>query len=252
MSHVSLDARAAFIPVSQLLFDWREGERRARFPVTFAVERESRRVWSLRVVPAGPAQLAGGLGLVAGDRLLLLSGGGPMAVYAPRLARGVPMVPGTLLPRLQAPVELIHVPRGRGGRVALGEIPTSLLADPEAAVPEAWGSRFAISIQDGCHGVVYAAELALLRTCLRSFLQAYQRAVVGADLALPPMPDALLEPLLEPRAPDHYVEVSFEPGPRYWTMEHCVLAAGSERPVQDPTRWVSEGAGGTWRAGWSW
>ncbi|MFH1466718.1 MAG: hypothetical protein ABIO70_20195 [Pseudomonadota bacterium] len=252
MSNVSLDAHAACIPASQLLFDWREGEHKARFPVTFAVERESARVWSMRFVPVGPAQLAPSLRIAAGDRLLLLSGGGPTAVYAPRLRRGVPLVPATLLPRLRAPVELVHVPRGFASRIAFDEIPTSLLADPEAALPMGWASRFALSIQDGCHGVVYTTDPELLRSCLRSFLQAYQHGVLGADIALPPMPDRLLEPLMVPRAPDTYVEVSFDPGSRFWSMEHCVLEAGSENPVQEPVRWVCEGAGGSWRVGWSW
>ena len=162
------------------------------------------------------------------------------------------MVPATLLPRLQAPVELVHVARGRAAGIRPSEIPTCLLSDPEAAVPLAWGSRFALSIQDACHGVFYTPERSLLRSCLRAYLRSYQRSVLGADTPLPPLPDKLLAPLLEPHAPDTYVEVLFEPGERFWTLELRLLEAGSEVPLDDSIRWVCEGEGGSWRSGWSW
>jgi len=252
MSQASLDVRAAQSPLSKLLVGWNAAEQKVRFPVTFAVERETDRVWSLRMVPAGIAQLASALSLGASDRLLLLSGGGVGAVYAPRVRPGVPVVPATLLPRLQAPVELIHVARGCAGSIRAQDIPTSLLSDPEAALPEAWGSRFALSIQDGCHGVIYTHERSLLRACLRAYLRSYQSSVLSEHTQLPPLPDALLDPLLEPYSPDTYVEVLFQPSDRYWTLELRLLRAGSEEPLDESIRWVCEGEGGAWRSGWSW
>lgn len=252
MSQVPLEVRAARSPLSKLLVGWNASEQKVRFPVTFAVERETPSVWSLRMVPAGIAQLASALTLTAADRLLLLSGGGVGAVYAPRIRRGVPVVPATLLPRLQAPVELIHVARGRAGSIRAADIPTCLLSDPEAALPQAWGSRFALSIQDGCHGVFYTHERPLLRACLRAYLRSYQLSVLGEHTQLPPLPDALLDPLLEPHSPDTYVEVLFQPAERYWTLELKLLQAGSEVPLDESIRWVCEGEGGAWRSGWSW
>ncbi len=252
MSQVSPQVRAAHSPLSKLLVGWNASEQKVRFPVTFAVERETSSVWSLRMVPAGIAQLAPALTLNAADRLVLLSGGGVGAVYAPRVRRGVPVVPSTLLPRLVAPVELIHVARGRAGSIRAEDIPTCLLSDPEAALPESWGSRFALSIQDGCHGIIYSRERALLRSCLRAYLRSYQRSVLGEHGQLPPLPDALLDPLLEPHSPDTYVEVLFQPSDRYWTLELRLLQAGSEVPLDESLRWVCEGEGGTWRSGWSW
>ncbi len=252
MSQVSLDVRAAQSSLSTLLVGWDSTDKKVRFPVTFAVERETDRVWSMRMVPAGIAQLAPALSFSSPDRLLLLSGGGVGAVYAPRVRRGVPVVPATLLPRLQAPVELIHVARGKAGSIRAADIPTTLLQDPEAAVPEAWGSRFALSIQDGCHGVIYTPERGLLRSCLRAYLRSYQRSVLAEHAQLPPLPDALLDPLLEPYSPDTYVEVLFQPSDRYWTLELSLLQAGSEEPLDESIRWVCEGEGGTWRSGWSW
>jgi hypothetical protein len=252
MSQLPLEAHSAQIPICKLLVGWNESEQKLRFPVTFAVERETERIWSLRIVPAGIAQLASALAVPAADRLLLLSGGGVGAVYAPRVGDGAPLVPATLLPRLRAPVELIHVARGRAGSIQPDAVPTTLLGDPEAALPEAWGSRFAVSIQDGCHGVIYAHDRSLLRACLRSYLGAYQRAVLGAEQPLPAMPDALLDPLLEPMSPDAYVEASFVPGERFWTMELRMLTAGSETPLAESTRWVCEAVDGSWRDGWAW
>jgi hypothetical protein len=252
MSQLPLDALQADSPLSKLLVGWDSNERKVRFPVIFAVERETPRVWSLRLVPAGIAQLAPALVMPPGDRLLLLSGGGIGAVYAPRTDGGVPVVPATLLPRLRAPLEIIHVPRGRSGDINARSVPASLLDDPEQALPEAWGSRFALSIQDGCHGVFYTQERTLLRACLRSYLRSYQRSMLGPGVPLPPIDDLLLDPLLEPHSPDTYVEASFEPGDRFWTLDFNVLEAGSEIPLDASTRWVCEGREGSWRAGWSW
>jgi len=236
----------------QVLLDWSGTERRVRFPVTFAVERESPRVWSLRTVPVDVGQLAPALALPATDRLLLLSGGGVGAVYAKRTAVGLPLVPATLLPRLRAPVELIHVGRGAPRELDARSIPTTVLSDPEAALPPQWGSHFAMSIQDGCHGVVYAASRALLRKCLRAFLQSYQVSLLGRAADLPPISDELLDPLLEPMAPDSFVEVSFASSARFWTMDFHHLEAGSRYPAGDALRWVCEGERGSWRSGWSW
>lgn len=252
MSQVPADVRAAHIPRSKLLVEWDASEQKVRFPVTFAVEQETPRVWSLRMVPAGIAALAPALTMCAADRLLLLSGGGVGAVYAPRISKGVPVVPATLLPRLRAPVELVHVARGRAASIRATDIPTTLLGDPEAALPRAWGSRFALSIQDGCHGVFYAHERSMLRAALRSYLRSYQISVLGADAQLPPLPDSLIDPLLEPHSPDTYVEALFQPGARYWTLELRLLEAGSEIPIDASIRWVCEGEGGSWRSGWSW
>ncbi len=252
MSQVPAEVRVPRTPLSKLLVGWDAGEQRVRFPVIFAVERETPRVWSLRMVPAGMAQLAPALSFCSSDRLMLLSGGGVGAVYAPRIRRGVPMVPATLLPRLRAPVEMIHVASGCAGGIQAADIPTSLLGDPESALPEAWGSRFALSIQDGCHGVLYTPDRQVLRDCLRAYLRSYQRSVLTELTPLPPLTDELLDPLLEPRSPDTYVEVQFEPGDRYWTLELRLLQAGSEEPIDESIRWVSEGSGGSWRCGWSW
>lgn len=252
MSYVPHDARGEQQPLEPLLVGWNETERKVRFPVAFAVERESSRLWSLRLVPTGVPQFAAALTLPAADRLLLLSGGGIGAVYAPRIREGAPMVPATLLPRLQAPVELVHVARGRAGSINPADVPACVLSDPEAAVPEAWGSRFALSIQDGYHGVLYTPERGLVRSCLRAWLRSYQRGILGRDACLPPLPDKLLEPLLEPLPPDTYFEASFQPSTRYWVLDLRLLEAGSEIPVDDATRWVCEGEGGNWRPGWSW
>ncbi len=252
MSYVPHDVRAKQPTLEPLLVEWNAAEKKVRFPVTFAVERESPRLWSLRLVPTGVAQLATALTLPAADRLLLLSGGGIGAVYAPRIRDGIPVVPATLLPRLQAPVELVHVARGLAGSIRPADLPTCVLSDPEAAVPEAWGSRFALSIQDGCHGVLYSPEVGLLRSCLRGWLLSYQRGLLGREAHLPSLPDRLLDPLLEPLPPDTYIEASFQPSSRYWVLDLRLLEAGSEDPLDESMRWVCEGEGGSWRAGWSW
>ncbi len=252
MSQLPHHAEFVRSSLNRVLVDWRASEQRVRFPVVFAVERESTRIWSLRTVPVFVTQLAVALSMPASDRLLLLSGGGIAAVYARRTRLGMPLVPATLLPRLQAPVELIHVRRGCASRIKARDLPTSVLSDPDRAVPVAWGSRFALSIQDGCHGVIYSPERDLLRRCLRSYLVHYQQSVLARDAVLPPLPDRLLEPLLDPLPPGTYVEVTFEPGSRFWTMDLSLLEAGSERPLDQSCRWVCEGEGGSWRAGWSW
>ncbi|MBN1335402.1 MAG: hypothetical protein JXB39_05530 [Deltaproteobacteria bacterium] len=220
-----------------------------RFPVTFAVDRESERIWALRLVPLGPAQVVPALGLAEADRVLVLSGGGLEAIRARSRWKGLPVAPSGAASRLQPPVEWIHLPAGVRPH---GETPPSLLANPEASLPATWGSRVALSVQDACHGVILTPDVHLVRSALRAFLQCYQVSLIGRDANLPPIPDRLLDPLLEPLAAAAYHEAVFLPGERFWSLEFRVREAGAARAPLDTFRWVSEGEGGTWRAGWSW
>ncbi len=250
MSHVPFHADLQRNPfLGQVLVGSGREADPVRFPVTFAVERESERIWSLRMVPVGPGQVAPALDLGRDDRALVLSGGGLEAIRARTRWKGLPILPAAAALRLQPPVEWIHLPTGVQPR---GEPPTSLLAHPEAALPEAWGSRVALSVQDACHGELLSADPAVLRSALRAFLQCYQVSRIGRDADLPPIPDGLLNPLLEPLAPAAYHEAVFLPGERFWCLEFRVREAGAAPDPSAIVRWVSEGEGGTWRAGWSW
>jgi hypothetical protein len=250
MSHIPFHADLERNPfLGQVLVGSGHEADPVRFPVTFAVERESERIWALRMVPVGPGQVAPALGLQPEDRVLVLSGGGLEAISARTRWKGLPLLPAAAVGRLKPPVEWIHLPAGVRPH---GEPPPSLLANPGTSLPEAWGSRAALSVQDACHGELLTPHVSVMKSALRAFLQCYQVSLIGRDADLPPIPDRLLDPLMEPLAPAAYHEVVFLPGDHVWRLEFRVLEAGAPADPATAFRWVSEGEGGTWRAGWTW
>jgi len=154
-----------------------------------------------------------------------------------------------MIDRLTGEVELVHLPRGVDADSVADQLPCPLLGRPDRAVPTELGSRVAISLQDGCHGAVLTPDPSLIRHCLRAFIGDLQVAVLGRDAEVPDLLDSLLDPLLDPLPMDAWWNLHLQTGRRYWTMEF-ILNDGEG--VAQTTRWVSEGEGGHWRAGWSW
>jgi hypothetical protein len=120
----------------------------------------------------------------------------------------------------------------------------SVLADPQAALQ---GGRFAFAAADDAHGTLYTRDQQLLREALRCWVV----AVTGTDAV--PLDDDLLAPLLNPIAPEQWIEVRCDRGSRVWTMriQWREVDADGETITDEETRWVG-GPGKRWRDGWSW
>ena len=90
-------------------------------------------------------------------------------------------------------------------------------------------------------------EAALIRRCLRGFIDDYIVSVLQQDAELPELPERLLEDLLVPLPPGTWHELRLQTRRRFWILD--IVQEGREAP---PVRWVSEGEKGLWRDGWSW
>lgn len=152
------------------------------------------------------------------------------------------------LEALDLEADLVHLPAGtRGDDLALDALPAPLLACVEQALPTELGSRVALSVQDGCHGVVIAREPSLLAECLSAHLDDYLSAVLGQDAPPGTFDPLLLSELLEPRPPGACYELKLTERRRYWILDAEQRGGGSGPDL----RWVCEAGGGRWRA-WSW
>jgi hypothetical protein len=238
--------------LDQVLVGWAPWDRRLRFPVTFSVEKETDRVMALRASPMGLSSLLGALPRRQKDCYAVLSGGGESLSGCLRLPDGQALCSGKDVHRLSAPLEIVHL-----GQLDLGvarnlRLPETVLLHPDRVLPPGSTSGFALSIQDGCHGLLLCTEKKILRNCLRVFLEACQRSVLGGEGRIPPISDALLEPLLVSTPPGVFRELRFLRGQHFWRMEFQRVVAGYGGPLDETLQWVCEGSEGRWRAGWHW
>lgn len=218
--------------LAHALDGWEREDGPVRYPVTFSVHTEGP-LLGLYLSPVDLGSLHAALDLPGDDRALVRQG------------RGDRVVPWSRAGLLRPDVELVHLPAGID--LAALDLPEPLLAAPHRAVPA--GSRVALALHDACHAAVYSPDREVLGRVLLGFLADYQVTVVGRPVHVPELPPPLLHALLEPRPTGAFTRVRLRPGRRYWVLElHHGLGDGGA--VGE--RWVSEGEGGRWRAGWAW
>lgn len=222
--------------LSHALRGWASSHPRIRHPVTFGVYQEGRN-HTLYLAPTGLASIRDSLGFPADDLAIVVGddGRGRALPWAHLASAGVE-------------ADLVHLPAGTSpSALDPTALPVPLLASPSEAVPVELGSRVAISLHDACHGALIARDRDVLAAALRGFLEEYIVSALGREATLPALPDALITALLEPLPPDAWYVVAFETHRRYWILE---ASLNGERG--QGARWVCEGEGGRWRAGWSW
>ena len=214
------------------LAGWRSATPGVRFPPSFSVERDGE-VHLLFVSPVSAPMLHAALDLPAGDAAALLDDRGA----AHRRTWGAPLP--------DADLELVHL--GAPGTVPPTDLPSPLLAEPSALPP---GCEAALSVQDGCHGVVLSRDPERIARCLRRFLDAYVEAAAGTCARVPALPGAALTGLLAAAPAGATCRPALDVRPRFWVMElDWHDADGGNLGTE---RWVSEGPHGRWRAGWNW
>jgi hypothetical protein len=203
--------------------------------VTFAVYREGPML-GLYLAPIDLVSLHRALDLPDDDQAAILD-----PIEAPRICAW------TELAELEGEAEVVHMPKDHA--VDLVRLPYPLLASPSRAVPQ--GSQAAISLQDGCHGVVLSPHGEVLARCLMGFVRTHLEQQLGDVKAeeLPTLPAHLLAPFVEPIPPGAWYGMHLDLHKRYWLME---FELHDEDDVHPAGRWVAEGAGGRWRGGWSW
>ena len=200
--------------------------------VSFSVQQENNSLGQpmhiLYLQPASPALLAGLL--APGDQVL-------------NLMDGV-LTPWRALSDWSGAGELVHLPAGvTPAGVCFIE---PLLLCPEEAVPVGVGSRLAVSIQDGAHGVVITPEVDLLRQAFGAHLSAW---LSHQQRTLPALDAGVLDSLLSPMAAEEWTTLRLDTSRRYWILEVSTHAPDAPMRIQ---RLISEGGSGRWRSGWQW
>ncbi len=216
-----------------------------RYPVTLGLYEEGDNL-GLFIAPVDLPLIQRLTAIDPTDRALVLSGAailGDAFMAANDLPR---LVPWSEIHTLDGELDLIHVPRSTPIDLTTIDIPTPILAAPAHAVPAELGSKLAVSFNDGCHAAVISPDRKLIEHCLTGFIEAYAATAANSTSA-PPIDSDLVAPLLRPMAPGEWRELRFQARQRYWMIE--VAEQGDPRRS---TRWVSEGAHGRWRNGWSW
>jgi hypothetical protein len=210
------------------------------FPATFSVHDEDG-VLGLYLSPVDLGWLAAALAMPEEDRALVVDG-------RARDRTGTTM-PWSSVGLLHGEVELVHLPADRAAEAPGLELPVPLLTDPARALDQRAGSRVALSLHDHCHAVVLSREQELLAQCVGAFITGFVEAARPDGERSPLVDPALLVPLVEPLPDDVWLQLSLDTSRRFWTL---TLTEHADAEVQRVTRWVCEGAGGRWRAGWHW
>jgi len=214
------------------LSGWPSATPGVRFPPSFGLERDGD-VNLLFIAPVSAPMLRAALGLPDGDAAALLDHRGRAHAHV----WGAPLPDGDL--------EFVHL--GVAGTRPPPDLPSPLVSGP-ASLPA--GCAAALSVQDGCHGVVLSRDPARISRCLRRFLDAYVEAAAGTSPRVPDVPGAALEGLLTTAPEGATCSPSLDMRPRFWVLDLAWRDAEGEELFVD--RWVSEGADGRWRAGWRW
>lgn len=218
--------------LAHALDGWEREDGPVRYPVTFAVHAEGPHL-GLYLSPVDLVALHASLALPPGDQALVLQGERQWTV------------PWEMVSVLGQDLDLVHRPAG--APAVPPELPEPLGSDPSQALPH--DSAVALSLHDGCHAALYARDRTILGRVLQGFLADYQVTVVGRPVQIPQLPADLLHALLEPRPPGAFTRVQLRPHRRFWVLE-LEHGLGDGGVVNE--RWVSEGEGGRWRAGWGW
>jgi hypothetical protein len=214
------------------LSGWRSPTPGVRFPPSFSIERDGD-VHLLFVAPVSAPMLRAALDLPAEDAAALLD------------HRGVAHARPWGAPLPDTDLELVHL--GAPGTVPPEDLPSPLVSDP-ASLPR--GCAAALSVQDGCHGVVLSRDPDRISRCLRRFLDAYVEAAAGTCARVPAVPGPALDGLLATAPEGATCRPALDVRPRFWVMDLDWRDADGAALGTD--RWVSEGPHGRWRAGWRW
>ena len=208
---------------------------------TFAVHQEAEGVFGLYLAPVTPGFL---LDLI--DRLPALDG--VLVDVTPLFAEAIGPITTACpidvseLSELEAPLELIHTPDD-----TVQPSPTTVLAAPELALPDGSGRRFAFSLEDGFHGVLFTRERAVLAAAIDAFL-----APALSDESSPSLPARGFSRLAQSIPDSSWHELEVERRDAVWTATFTTRSAeGGELTIQASERWIGR-AGQAWRAGWDW
>jgi hypothetical protein len=221
-------------------------QERARGTAWFAVYDEGNGTRSLYLAPTSARELGRALYPVAmGNQLAVLT---PLPAPAgcQELPGGGWLGPGRAILGLREPVQVAVVGPHATPAAINAELPGSILASPQHALPESLGVRVALDAEATRHAIVLARETGLLAACLETVLE--RCAEEGLSRLAPRITDAALDDLLEPIQPGHWRRVVARDRGRYHVLE---IETASAAEVFDRKTWVANVQGGQWNPDWA-
>ncbi len=219
---------------------------RSRGSAWFAVYDEGNGTRSLYLAPTTARELGSALYPAAlGNQLAVLT-----PLPAPAGCRPLPgggwLGPGRAILGLREPVQVAVVGPHVTPAAVDHELPGSILASPQHALPESLGARVALDAEATQHAIVLARDTDLLAACLETVLERCTEE--GLDRLAPRITDRALGDLLEPIQPGHWRRAVARDRGRYHVLE---IETASAAEVLDRRTWVANVQGGQWNPDWA-
>jgi hypothetical protein len=215
-----------------------------QYPVTLGLYQEGDNL-ALFLAPTDLALVRQLTGVPASDHALVLHGA---AVLDDAFLQAEPQakrINWADVDQFHDDVDVIHIPKNTPVDLEDLDILTPILAAPHQAVPTDLGSRVAIGLNDGCHGVIISPDHQLIQGCLTGFIEAYTTAATGRRC--PKIQPDLVAALLQPMQAGEWMELRLLPHKKIFAIELAIKGDDT-----NASRWVCGGNDLNWRDGWSW
>jgi hypothetical protein len=215
---------------------------------TFGLYKEGNGVLSLYLSPTRPRLLTSLLYAQARNRNVVVYSPLPAPAGCRDLPAGGWIGDGEEILGLSEPVEAVVLDMLPEVEKIDRELPASLLAHPEAALPESLGAKVALCLLDPSHGVVLSRDPKILEHCMSAHLQWLLTKAGVTDV---PDIGSCMEAMMVPQDSWSWWNVHFSQHRKYQTLDFTLNDDLGDQDVA-PVRWVAPRTGGWWRQGWSW
>jgi hypothetical protein len=212
----------------------------------FGLYNEGEGVTSLYLSPVDLPDLLSCLGPWITDRVVAILGATPSLPRGIRLEDGGVITSAEAVLDLKSPVEAVVFREAPSPRELNSLLPSSLLACPQGALPEALAAEFALIVPDAKNVILLTRDRNLLLRILSQFLRRKHGASFPRIEGL--AEDEILE-FLEPWA---WRQVSRSETGGVQRMAIDTVDQGDKTTLTSRLEWVAPLDGGFWRSGWSW
>ncbi len=219
---------------------------RARGSAWFAVYDEGGGTRSLYLGSTGARELGAALYPTAlGSQLAVLT-----PLPAPAGCQPLPgggwLGPGRAILGLREPVQAVLVGPHVTPAAVSAEMPASILASPQHALPESLGALVALDAEAIRDAIVLSRDPEILAACLETVIERCTEEALSR--LAPRITDSALESLLEPLQPGQWRRAVARDRGRYNVLE---IETASTTEILDRRVWVANAKGGQWNPDWA-
>jgi len=212
----------------------------------FGLYYEGEGVTSLYLSPVDLPDLLSCLGPWVEDRVVAVLEASPSLPSGIRLQGGGVIASAEAVLDLQHPAEAVIFQEAPSPKQLNAILPSSLLACPQGALPEALSAEFALIIPDAKNVILLTRDRDLLIEVLSQFLKRKHGS------AFPRIEGLAGEEILEYLEPWAWRQVSHSEDGGVQRMAIDTVDQGDKVNHTSRLEWVAPLEGGFWRSGWSW